>query len=213
MIRPYLSVALIAAAQSCLRSENGELPNFRNYGGSSGRSRITLEHQAIIPSYRFVCNQMCGNITEWGVDVEPGGGGDNGQYTIIFQVWRPSPTTVDVSSGTGCYSLVGSNRFSQIDLSGNVAEVTPLPQDYIQFQPGDVVGFYVEEARDDNRGVVVLTSPRRYTSEIVWYASIPPSMTTSQNGDCYSVGSSGVLNSLTRAAPVISISACKASYM
>ena len=55
---------------------------------------------------------MCGNITEWGVDVRPDG--DNHQrpeepedtgvpYTLDFQVWRPSPT-VDDSTGTGCYS-------------------------------------------------------------------------------------------------------------
>ena len=143
------------------------------------------------------------------MDVQHGGSSEDQLYTIIFQVWRPSQTA-DVSSGTGCYSLVGSNRFTQIRLSGSVAEVTPLPKDYILFRPGDVLGFYVEEARIDRNGVVVLTSPSSFTSEIVWYASIAPSMATSQNEDCpYSVGSSGVLNTLTRAAPVISISACK----
>ena len=52
-------------------------------------------------------------------------------------------------------------------------------------------------------GVVVLTNPSSFTSEVVWYASIDPAMATSQS--VYSVGSSGDLNSLTRAAPVISI--------
>ena len=129
-------------------------------------------------------------------------------YTLDFQVWRPSPT-VDDSTGIGCYSLVGNNSFTSIPLSGDVARVTPSPQDYIQFRPGDVLGFYVEETRDDNDndGVVVLTEPSSFTSELVWYASIAPTMATSQNGDCpYSVGSNGVLNTLTRAAPVISIS-------
>ena len=151
---------------------------------------------------------MCGNITEWGADLWPGGGGHDMEYTIDFQVWRPSPT-VDDSTGTGCYSLVGNNRFTSIPLSGGVAQVTPSPQDYIMFRPGDVLGFYVEETRDDDEddGVVVLTRPSSFTSELVWYASIAPTMATSQNGDCpYSVGSNGVLNTLTRAAPVISIS-------
>ena len=131
------------------------------------------------------------------MDVDPGGSKDDRQYTLIFQVWRPT-ATVDIPSGTGCYSLVGSNRFSQIHLSGNVAVVTASPRDYILFRPGDVLGFYVEEARDNSNGVVVLTSPSSFTSEIVWYASIAPSMATSQNGDCpYSVGRSGVLNTLT----------------
>ena len=152
---------------------------------------------------------MCGNITEWGVDVHPGGSQYQRVYTLNFQVWRPSPT-VDDSTGTGCYSLVGNNRFTSISLSGERAIVTPSPQDYIQFQPGDVLGFYVEEARESSGGVVILTSPSSFTSELVWYASIGPTMATSLNGDCpYSVGSNGVLNTLTHAAPVISISTSK----
>jgi hypothetical protein len=126
-------------------------------------------------------------------------------YTIDFQVWRPSPT-VDDSTGTGCYSLVGNNRFTSIPLSGGVAQVTPSSQDYIQFRPGDVLGFYVEEAREARDGIVVLDGDS-FNSELVWYASIAPTMATSQNGDCpYSVGSDGVLDTSTQAAPVISIS-------
>ena len=187
------------------------MPLFRDYRGFDD-NRITRHHQAIIPSYTFDCNQMCGNITEWGVDVRPQGGNhqpDSGMpYTLNLQVWRPSPT-VDDSTGTGCYSLVGNNRFTSIPLSDGVAQVTPSPQDYIMFRPGDVLGFYVEETRDDDEddGVVVLTRPSSFTSELVWYASIAPTMATSQNGDCpYSVGSNGVLNTVTTGAPVISIS-------
>ena len=66
-----------------------------------------------------------------------------------------------------------------------------------------MLGFYVEEARDRVGGVVVLTSPSSFTSEVVWYTSIDPAMATSQS--VYSVGSSGDLDRLTRAAPVISI--------
>ena len=157
---------------------------------------------------------MCGNITAWEVDVHPGGGGhqppgadssrsNSVPYTLDLQVWRPSPT-VDDSTGTGQYSLVGNNRFTSISLDNDqVAIVTPLPQDYIQFQPGDVLGFYVEEAKESDDGVVVLTSPSSFTSEAVWYANIDPANATSQS--VYSVGSSGDLDSSTRAAPVISI--------
>ncbi len=205
------------AAQSCIQGRSGDgLPPLQNYGRID--SRITRSHQAIIPSYKFDCNQMCGNITEWGVDVEPGGGRDDMEYTLDFQVWRPSPTVED-STGTGCYSLVGNNRFTSISLTNNmnIARVTPSPQDYIQFQVGDVLGFYVEDARGDDNGVVILTTysdaSRMITSffsELVWYAKIEPGMATlsSQNGDCpYSVGSNGgVLDTSTGAAPVISIS-------
>ena len=186
------------------------MPPFQDYRDFDD-NRITRHHQAIIPSYKFDCNpQMCGNITEWGVDVRPDGGNhqpDEDPYTLDLQVWRPSPT-VDDSTGAGCYSLVGNNRFTSITLSDGVAQVTPSPQDYIMFQPGDVLGVYVEEARGNNDGVVILTSfdgTTTFTSESVWYAI--PSLTTSQNGDCpYSVGSNGVLDTSTRAAPVISIS-------
>ena len=63
-----------------------------------------------------------------------------------------------------------------------------------------MLGFYVEEAKAGNDGVVVLTISS-FTSEVVWYASIDPVMATSQS--VYSVGSRG--GSSTRAAPVISI--------
>ena len=116
------------------------------------------------------------------------------------------------STGTGCYSLVGNNRFTSISPIGGLIQVTPSPQDYIQFRPNDVVGFYVESAsiRPSNNipnGVVLQTTPAQFTSESVWYASIAPNMASSLNGACpYSVGGDGVLNTLTRAAPVISMS-------
>ena len=166
--------------------------------------RLYCHYQAIIPTYNLSC---CGNITEWGLDVF-----DNTSFALDLQVWRPSPT-VDDSTGTGCYSLVGNNRFISITVSGGVAIVTPSPQDYILFQPGDVLGFYVEDAKSINfstPGVVLRTSPSYLTSEIVWFASLNHDATTSQNGGCpYSVGSDGVLNTLTQAAPVISISISK----
>ena len=125
---------------------------------------------------------------------------------------------MDDSTGTGCYSLVGNNRFASISLSGGIARVTPSPQGYIQFQPNDVLGFYVESAnlvtlRPPN-GVVLQTQPSRFTSEVVWHASIPPSIAASLNMDCpYSVGSNGILSTLTRAAPVISIATSKSGIL
>ncbi len=152
---------------------------------------------------------MCGNITEWGVDVFRDGGMHQLVYSLDLQVWRPSPT-VDDSSGTGCYSLVGNNRFTSISLSGRVALVTPSPQDYILFQPGDVLGFFVEEATQFTDGVVILISPSSFTSELVWHASIAPTVVTALTGNCpYPVGSSGILNTFTQAAPVISIRTSK----
>ena len=95
------------------------------------------------------------------MDVQQGGHDDDGLYTLDFQVWRPSPTTVDGSIGSGQYILVGNNRFTEISLSDNVAEISVRSQDQVQFLSGDVLGFYVEEATDSNRGVNVITTVLR----------------------------------------------------
>ena len=60
------------------------------------------------------------------MDVHPGGGNRQNEYTLDLQVWRPSPT-VDDSTGAGQYSLVGNNRFTSISLSDQVAIVRPGP--------------------------------------------------------------------------------------
>lgn len=200
-------IDLISPAQdSCLLTNNGNgLPFFHGYSGAAGRPerRIFHQHQAIIPSYRFSCY---GNITEWGVDLNPAEIEAN--FDFELQVWRPSPTVNE----TGCYSLVDnfivrSTSIPPLPESEHVARVTPLPQDQLQFQPGDVLGFYVEShgtTTDENNGVVLLNNAS-YTSELAWHARI--TALTSQSGSCpYPVGTSGVLNILTRAAPVISIS-------
>ena len=129
-------------------------------------------------------------------------------FSFDLQVWRPSPTIND--DGSGCYSLVGNYAVRSISINttveeDHVARVTPSVQ--LQYQPGDVLGFYVESDgtnSDDDNGVVLLVSAS-YTSELVWHASITDR--SSMSGSCpYPVGTSGVLSSSTRAAPVISIS-------
>ena len=59
----------------------------------------------------------------------------------------------------------------------------------------------MEEARDDNRGVNVVTTAS-YTSETVWYTSVA---TLHDIGCPVSAGSSGVLNTHLLGAPVVSI--------
>ena len=193
---------MTAAAQNC--GLRGNIPGFQNYAPDDDifLRTIRARQQAIIPSYKFSCeDQTCGNITEWGVDVFPSGGTYQGAYTLNLQVWRPSPT-VDDTTGAGCYTLAGNNRFSSISLSGGVAAVTPSPQSYIQFRDGDVLGVYVEETGESNTfgGVVMLSNVRGHS---VWLA---PTTASSQNGACpYTGGQSGSLNTLIQAAPIISI--------
>ena len=155
------------------------------------------EHQAVIPSYEFRC---CGNVTIWGVDVDYHG---NEDITLDLQIWRPSPTIPhDSTLKTGQYSLVGNNRFSAISQSAGRVIVTPSPHEQAMFQPGDVIGFFIEEPKDkdNDRGVVVITTAT-FTSEVMWHASVTPS---DDSGCTKSLGSGGHLNTLLRGAPVIS---------
>ena len=194
----------------CLLTSNGtELPELRDYMKDDNNHRIILHHQAIVFTYKFTC---CGKITEWGADVFfniiDG-------YTIDFQVWRPTTTVNNSSNGTGCYSLVGNNRFSSISLNNGVVNVTPNSDELIHFSPSDVLGFYVAEVLGTLSGQtsngIVLQTTSTFTNDIVWYGSTSVSewKTNSMNGDCLiSVGSEGILNKMTRAAPVISIGTC-----
>ena len=190
------------------------MPVFKGYGVEGGQPgepdrRIHHQHQAIIPSYKFNC---CGIITEWGVDLNPDNG--LGTFNFILQVWRPDPAATDTSTSE-CHNLADDYGNQSISLQndtsnmGKVARVTPPPQNQLQFQIGDVLGFYVESngaGSDSNNGVVVLND-NNYTSELVWRASVNMSAQPSQSGSCpYPIGTNGVLNTLTHAAPVISIS-------
>ena len=182
-------------------------PELRDYEGKANNIRLPLHHQAIITTYSF---DSCGNITEWGADVHRA----DVPYSLDFQVWRPSPT-VNRSTGTGCYSLVGDNRFTSASLSNGILVVTPSPRDYIMFQPRDVLGFYIRSVSirppdEIPNGLVIQTSPKRFTSELVWYTSISPNVRMLRFDDCpYSVGHKGILVSSTQAAPVISVGMSK----
>ena len=200
----------------CLQTNNcNGLPFFQGYTGAAGTPdrRIHHQHQATIPSYKFNC---CGNITEWGVDLNPVE--EDARFTFDFQVWRPSPTVNE----DGCYSLVNNFIIRSTSLPTNpaishVARVTPLPQDQLQFQPGDVLGFYVEShgTRSDNDNGVVFLNNGGHTSELVWHAKIDETARTSQSrsGSCpYPVGTNRVLSTSRCVAPVISISITTAYF-
>ena len=197
----YFSCDCPAQVQkTCLQTNNSNnLPLLLNYPRST--SRIHHGHQAIIPSYELNC---CGNITEWGVDLNPDRALASSSFYFIFQVWRPSPH----NNMSTCYKLV-DDFISTGFIGTDVAIVTPSTSDQLQFQPGDVLGFYVESrsgSSDADNGVVVLNNGSN-RNEVVWHASIDITAQTSLSGSCpYPVGTNGVLNALTRAAPVISIS-------
>ena len=109
--------------------------------------------QAIVPAYEFQCS---GRVTEWGACVQPGGSSSE-EYYIQFQVWRPT-------GPSGCYSLVGFNR--PVGSEGEDGVLNPLgvngdplrrcvelsvtdPDQQIEVQSGDVVGYYVDRDNDN----------------------------------------------------------------
>ena len=120
-----------------------------------------------MPAYTFQCT---GRVTEWRACVQPGGSASY-QYYIQFQVWRPTANGVE-----GCYELVGyniplddaeqeemnvSDSTSIIEAEGYLSPpgdsndplhrcvVLPVRESQqIEFQPGDVVGYYVDFFRN-----------------------------------------------------------------
>ena len=116
--------------------------------------------QAIVPAYTFNCT---GRVAEWRACVDQGGGRE--RYYIQFQVWRPTGVP-------GCYRLVGSNAPPEptFDGMGEVNNTDQLlrpvtgrknPLDHcvllpvsedeqIEFQPGDVIGYYADRFREKN---------------------------------------------------------------
>ena len=208
-----ISAALIVSvtdskAQSCLKAnnENG-LPNYQGTGSGLKSVIFPLQHQAIVPSYKFQC---CGTITEWAVSIASDGGNDT-MDVLSLQVWRPSSSVNE----TGCYNLVGNNNFSAVSLvESELTSVTPLPHEQIHFQPGDVLGFYVENGQQveyTSSGVMMLCDlneqgDRGYETEEVWYAT----NLVFSNAKCLAaVGPGRLLDSSTNVAPIISVSYSK----
>ena len=194
--------------QNCLKAnnENG-LPDYQRMESGLKSVVFPLQHQAIIPSYKFQC---CGTITEWEVSIASSG--SNTMDVLSLQVWRPSPSVNE----TGCYNLVGNNNFSSVSLESELTSVTPLPHEQIHFQPGDVLGFYVENGQQVEyaSGVMMLCDlneqgDRGYETEEVWYAT----NLVFSNAKCLAaVGPGRLLDSSTNVAPIISVSYSK-SYL
>ena len=193
-----------SSGQNCLKAnnENG-LPDYQRMESGLKSVILPLQHQAIVPSYKFQC---CGTITQWTVSIA--NNGNDTMDVLSLQVWRPS-LSVDE---TGCYDLVGNNNFSSVSLDSELTSVTPLPHERIQFQPGDVLGFYVENGQQVEYGGVLMLcdlneqGDRGYETEEVWYAT----NLVFSNANCLAaVGPGRLLDSSTNVAPIISVSYSK----
>ena len=165
----------------------------------TSRTELPGPVYAIIPAYTFTCH---GNITLWGACLWPGGRLD--RYDITFQVFRPSTV------GVGCYDMVGSNFLNDGQpgvTGGNIDHCVALtdirPEDQIQVQPGDVVGFFAIQYRDGEQrdgGVQLNTAIDTVT---VWNTV---GLNIADPDTCpYQIGGDGNLASSSSAAPVITV--------
>ena len=177
--------------------------------------------QAIVPALNFTCT---GRVTEWKACVDQGGGGE--RYYIQFQVWR--------STGVqGCYTLVGSNAPSlgangAVDVtllltpSGHCVLLSVAENEQIQFQPGDVIGYYADRHKsngddpsdggvqwiDDNNVAVYYAVDVPLSNLKTEYAIFPlgPDLAACGFNIADSTSSSHVLSMSTSGAPIITIS-------
>ena len=103
--------------------------------------------------------------------MEPGGSGHDGDYIIVFQVWRPSPS-VELD---GCYSLVESDAYTNIPLEGGGLVTRDVPSSTVMsVQPGDVVGYFISSTQGEGRDEGIQLERRdAENGERVWHH--PPS--------------------------------------
>ena len=82
-------------------------------------------------------------------------------YTATFQVWRPE--------GNGVYTIVGENAYpNPIELKDNSRLQVSALQPFIEFKPGDVVGYYLDST--ESSGSVQLNETNR--NEEVYYGPL-----------------------------------------
>ncbi len=183
---------LLTAAQDCVRANSDgadSLPSFSDPGGNAPRIEVN-PIQAIIKSYEFHC---CGKVGGWAAYVEPGGGGHTTAYSIKFQIWRPM--------GNNMFMKIGENSFPSLTLGdASLIEEALTNSEQLDFQQGDVVGYYLEDSSNQNGGVQFDTG---FTSEELWYATGNPDLQT----ECLlEVGNAGDLSMSASLGPIISIS-------
>ena len=110
-------------------------PNFRVQNG------FDSQDHGVSPSLQFTCS---GRIDAWEAYFER-----RGTYSDIkFQVWRP----VQDPSGCTTYNLVGTNSFNDQTVDTTLrSQFVPAPGSIIEFEMGDVVGFYAIRSSSTRR--------------------------------------------------------------
>ncbi len=201
-----LSLSIGTSVRSC---PPANIPTFVD----TTRTQLRGPVQAIVPSYTF---SLKGSVTMWGACIQPGGMTERELYDIYFQVLRAAPQGPE-----GCYDLVGYNFIERG--KGGVDELRRCivmedipPEDQIQVEPGDVVGFRVEHFRNGvlHSGGVQLATNR--TDVTVWYL-MGRDVVFDDTTDCrFRVGPGtepGRLVNQTSHPPVITANVCKFNTM
>ncbi len=85
---------------------------------------------------------------------------------------------------------IGENSFPSLILTRLIEEI-PANSEQLNFQPGDVVGYYLEDNINQNGG---LQFDSGFTSEELWYATGNPDL---QNDNLLEVGNAGDLSMFT----------------
>ncbi len=165
-----------------------------NPGNNASRIEVN-PIQVIIKSYEFHC---CGKVGGWAAYVEPGGRHHTDAYSIKFQIWRPM--------GNNRYVKIGENSFPSLNLTADsLIQETPTNSEQLDFQPGDVVGYYLFEDNNSKKRIQNggLQFDDGFTSEELWYATGNSSL---QNEYLLEVGNGRDLNMSTSLGPIISVS-------
>ncbi len=116
-----------------------------------------------------------------------------GVYSVKFQIWRPSDNNR--------YVKIGENSFPSVTfVAESVINETPNVTEQLNFQPGDVVGYYLEDNEDQNGGVQFDSN---FDLEELWYVTGNSAL---QDECLLEVGSAGDLSMSTTLGPLISIS-------
>ena len=128
--------------------------------------------------------------------MEPGSERHDGVYTITFQIWR------HISGDR--YVKTGENTIPSVRLSNNrIKEEIINSTEQLHFQPGDVLGYYLEQDGDSNGG---LQFDNSFTQEELWYTTGNSGL---QNECRLEISSGGDLSLSTSLGPIISVSLSK----
>ena len=95
--------------------------------------------QIIVPRANFTCN---GRITSVAASLERNAAGVTDPY---FELWRPMTLDLDVYNKVGEVQLVESEIVEEVDNGNNtywLVNITLNDDDRIEFEAGDVIGYY-----------------------------------------------------------------------